>query len=180
VLADQRPVLRRPVVERRADDEHDIRLREQLGCDRRCESTGDPERVGEVCEQTVGRSRSCQQSARDLSERIELGAGVGEHRATARDDRRPLGRGEQIRHAVDRVGCGLGWREIGARWPCWLRTQYLLGLDVDREHQHDRPLLDQGTLVGALCVVGGRLWTVDAVGNRADRLDEVVLVDPEV
>ncbi len=55
-----------------------------------------------------------------------------------------------------------------------------LGLNVDRQHQHDRPALCDRALVRARGIVGGCPGAVDPVGDRADRLDQVVLVDPEV
>jgi hypothetical protein len=43
-----------------------------------------------------------------------------------------------------------------------------LRLDVDREHEHDRPALGPGSVIGALGVTGGGVGAVEALGEIRD------------
>ena len=177
---DQRAVLGRPVVDRGADDQHRVGLGEQLGAERRGEPARDPEPVGEPGEQPVGGCGRGQKRAGQLAEGLEVLTRVGEDRSAAGDDRGALGLGEQVCRGLDRGGVGRGGIERWERGPGGLCRCGRLGLDVDREHQHHRPALDDRPLVGALSIIGSGSRAVYALGDRADGLDQVVLVDPEV
>ena len=180
VRADHRAVLGRPVVDRGSEHEHEVGLGEDLGCERTGEAPGDTERIREPREQALGRRGRRQDRSDRLAETLELRAGAGEHRAPAGDDRRALRLDDEVYGSLDGVGCRLRcaqWRHRGLRRLC---LDGRLGLDVDRQHQHDRPALRYRALIGTCGVVGGGLRAVHAVGDRADGLDQVVLVDPEV
>ena len=180
IRADHRAVLRRPVIERGAEHEHDVGFGEDPGGERAGETPGDAERVWEPREQTVGRRGRRQDRADLLAEALELAAGAGEHRPPAGDDRGSFGFDDDVYGLVDGLGCRLGRAQGRHRGPRRLGLDGGLRLDVDREHQHDRPALCYCALVGTCSVVGGGLRAVYPVGDRADRLDEVVLIDPEV
>ena len=75
---------------------------------------------------------------------------------------------------------GAGRREARPRCPARGDLRGRPGLDVDREHEHDRPALGLGALVGPQRIVGRGLGGVQALGDRPHRLDEPVLVDAEV
>ncbi len=180
VGADERAVLGRPLVDRGAEHEQEIGLRKQLGRERAGEAARDADRVGEALEQAVRRCRGGQNRADPLAELLERVSRVGEDGAAARDDR---GRGRGSDKVSDGGDC-LGPRFRGEQ----LRRGRLLRgrgcgrlrLDVDRKHQNDRPALGEGSVVGPLRVVRGGARAVDAVGDCPHRLDQIVLVDPEV
>ncbi len=144
------------------------------------EPAGDAERVGQPGEQPVRRRRGGEDRADPLAERLELGPGVGEDGAAAGDDRGSLRAGDVLGDLHHRPHRRLGGGEIGRGGLPRLGACGRLGLDVDRQHQHDRPALGDRPVIRALRVVGGGLGAEHAVGDRPHRLDEVVLVDPEV
>ena len=178
--ADHRAVLGRPVVDRRAEHEHDVGFGEDSGGERAGETARDAERIREPREQAVGRRGRRQDRADPLAEALELRAGAGEHRTPAGDDRGSFGFDDYVYGLVDGLGCRLGRAQCRHRGSRRLDLDRRLGLDVDREHQHDRPALCCCALVGTRGVVGGGLRAVYPVGDRPDRLDQVVLIDPEV
>ena len=114
------------------------------------------------------------------AEALELVAGVGQHRAAAGDDHRPLRALQQIGDGGHRRGRRLGRGEGRQRRLAGLERLGRLGLDVDGQHEHHGPALDHRALVGALGVVGGGGGALDAVGGRAHGLDQPGLVDAEV
>ena len=144
VGADQRAVLRRPVVERRAERRA---RRRPAGSSSAANGEANPPEIpsayGSRAKRPLRRRarspaprRSCSPSA------LELGAGVGEHGTAAGDDRRPLRAGEQVCGGGDRLRRRLG-RRRAREWR--LRRLGLGGrlrLHVDRQHQHDRTALD--------------------------------------
>ena len=144
------------------------------------EPAGDPERVRQPGEQPVRRRRGGEDRADPLAERLEFGPGVGEDRAAAGDDRGPLRAGDvlgDLHHGTHRR---LGQGEIGRGGLLGFGVRRRLGLEIDRQHQDDRPALGDRPVIRALGVVRRGPRAEHAVGDRPDRLDEVVLVDPEV
>ena len=116
------------------------------------EAARDPERVGETGEQAVG-GRGGRE---DRADQLRRGARA-RRRASASTAPRPAmiaGRfacREQLGGRRDRLRGRLGRRQRRRRRAAWrLGLRRRLRLDVDRQHQHDRPALDDRALVGAL------------------------------
>ena len=107
-----------PLVERRAEGEHDVGGRHQLGGERGGEAAGDAEREGKAGEQAVGHRRGGEQRARLPRQRLERLARARQHRAASGDQQRALGRREHPRGTDDRLlgrgGCGGSGRGSGA------------------------------------------------------------------
>ena len=175
-VRDQRPVARRPLVQRGAEGDHRVRLAQQPRGDRRREPARDPERVRVAGEQAVGDRRGGEHGAGQLAQPPQRGAGAGQHRAAAGDDRGPLGVRQQRHERVDRPRPRR--RQLGQRRR---QRRIALGrLHVERQHQHHRAPLDAGAAHGARHVGHRGVRPVHALGDRPDRLHQPGLVDAEV
>ena len=164
VRVDQRAVLGRPVVDRGAEDEHEVGLGEQLGGERRGEPAGDPERVGQPANRPLAgaevariapirspsASSSVPASAR-TAPRPAMIAGRSRRRSCSATaitaPHRRLGRARQSAAAAGamRLGvcaAGCGWMSIGS-------------ISTTGRRSVMRPL------IGALRVVGGGLRALD-------------------
>ncbi len=184
VRVDERAVLRRPVVQAGAERDDEIGAAEDLGCLWRGKATRDADGVGETREQAVGRGRGREDSADLLCQGGEFSAGVRNDRATAGDDGRPAGIGDERGGFGDRFLCRGGrpdgWSVLGRLPVSRGRRHRWLRLDVDGEHENHGAALSVGALIGALGVGCGRVRAVEPLGDRAHGLDQVVLIDPEV
>ncbi len=131
-------MLRRPRVQPRAEGEHDVGLREQLGGERRREAAGDPEVEGVAGEQALRRRGRRQQRAAAVAQR---GDAPGPPRQAAAP-RPPMSTGccaAASRPAASRTASALGAGGRGQRPASRGRrsTRRRRGLDVDRQHEHD-------------------------------------------
>ena len=177
--ADELAVARGPVVERRAEREDDVGLRQQLGGDRRGEPARDAQRPRIAVEDPLRHRAVGQQRAGTLAEGGERGPGAAEHGATAGDDDRPLRALQQVGDGGDLLRARRGRRRHGQHARLG-RVDGGLRLQVDRQVEHDGAALERGAAVRARGVRLGGGRAVDRLGDRADRVGEVVLVDAEV
>ena len=176
---DELAVTRRPVVEGRAERQDDVGLRQQLGRDGRGEPARDAQRPRIAVEDPLGHRAVGQQRAGARAERGERGARAAEDGAPSGDDDRPLRALQQVGDGGDLLRARRRRRRHGQHQRLG-RLDGGLRLQVDRQVQHDGPPLERGATVRAGGVGLGGRGAVDRLGDRADRVGEVVLVDAEV
>jgi hypothetical protein len=174
-------VARGPLVQRRTEGDHDVRLAEQPLRERSREAAGDAEVVGIAGEQAVGHGARGQQRARALAQRAQRRTGAGQHGAAPGDDRglpcsrQQVGeRGHRRRRGPRR---GEGAAVVGRRGHA---VGQLGGLHVEREHEDDGAALDPRAAHRAGDVGHRAGRPVHALGRRPDGLHEADLVDAEV
>ena len=176
---EQRAVARGPLVQRGAERDHGVGLAEQA---RRRRATRSRRRCrGRTGRPRTGRWRPPRWRARrrSLAEAAQRRPGARQHRAAARDDRRPLGRLQDRRPPPRTAACpgaaGASSGPSGAR-----RRVAVGGLHVERQHQHDGAPLDPRAAHGTRDVGHRGVRPVHPLRDGADRLDQARLVDPEV